>query len=161
MAARTVMRAKAVIKLSRLLVIVIVLFFAAAMVCIMTLWHGAKQGAGPTVSTAGTATAWRAPDTNQLSRSPEDELIRYGKRLVASTSFYFGPKGSIATLSNGMNCQNCHLEAGTRAYGNNYSAVFSTYPKFRERSGTVETIYKRINDCMERSLNGKSLDTGS
>jgi thiosulfate dehydrogenase len=43
----------------------------------------------------------------------------------------------------------------------NYGAVFSTYPKFRERSGSIETIYKRINDCMERSLNGRALDTNS
>jgi thiosulfate dehydrogenase len=45
--------------------------------------------------------------------------------------------------------------------GNNYSAVAATYPKFRERSGTVENIYKRINDCIERSLNGQKLDSNS
>jgi thiosulfate dehydrogenase len=56
-----------------------------------------------------------------------------------------------------MNCQNCHLEAGSKIWGNNYSAVFSTYPKYRPRSGRVEDIYKRINDCLERSLNGKPL----
>ncbi len=56
-----------------------------------------------------------------------------------------------------MNCQNCHLDAGTKPFGNNYSAVYSTYPKFRARSGTKETIEKRINDCFERSLNGKPL----
>jgi thiosulfate dehydrogenase len=58
-----------------------------------------------------------------------------------------------------MNCQNCHLDAGTKAYGNNFGMVASTYPKYRERSGSVESIYKRINDCMQRSLNGKALDT--
>ncbi len=58
-----------------------------------------------------------------------------------------------------MNCQNCHLDAGTRPWGNNYGAVASTYPKFRERSGTIENITKRVNDCFERSLNGKAIDT--
>jgi thiosulfate dehydrogenase len=58
-----------------------------------------------------------------------------------------------------MNCQNCHLDAGTRIFGNNYSAVASTYPKYRARSGASENIYKRVNDCFERSLNGKALDT--
>lgn len=94
-------------------------------------------------------------------KKAEAGLIQYGKSLVTNTSYYLGPKGTIAALSNGMNCQNCHLDAGTRLYGNNYSAVFSTYPKFRERSGTVENVYKRVNDCMERSLNGKVLDTDS
>src|SRR5258708_5294236 len=104
---------------------------------------------------------WQPPDSCDIPPGAEGDLIRYGENLVASTSRYLGPRGTIAALSNGMNCQNCHLEAGTRLYGNNYSAVFSTYPKFRERSGTVENIYKRVNDCIERSLNGKGLDTGS
>jgi thiosulfate dehydrogenase len=56
-----------------------------------------------------------------------------------------------------MNCQNCHLDAGTRPLGNNYSAVASTYPKFRARSGQEESVEKRVNDCFERSLNGELL----
>jgi thiosulfate dehydrogenase len=60
-----------------------------------------------------------------------------------------------------MNCQNCHLDGGTLPWANNYSAVVSTYPKFRDRSGSLETISKRVNDCFERSLNGKALDTSS
>ncbi|MFL5771708.1 MAG: c-type cytochrome, partial [Flavisolibacter sp.] len=105
---------------------------------------------------------WEAPDIEQLPFTREGTLIRYGKNLVANTSVYLGPKGTVARITNGMNCQNCHLEAGTKNWGNNYSAVFSTYPKFRERSGTIENIYKRVNDCIERSLNGKQgIDTTS
>ena len=58
-----------------------------------------------------------------------------------------------------MNCQNCHLDAGAKAFGNNYSAVASTYPQMRSRSGSLETIPKRVNDCFQRSLNGLPLDT--
>lgn len=104
---------------------------------------------------------WTAPDSSQIPFTGDGELIRYGRDLVANTSFYLGPKGKIAAITNGMNCQNCHLEAGTRLWGNNYSGVFSTYPKFRERSGTIENIYKRVNDCIERSLNGHPIDTNS
>lgn len=104
---------------------------------------------------------WIIPDSNRIESTPEGELIRYGKELVTNTAVYLGPKGKVAAISNGMNCQNCHLDAGTRSLGNNYSAVFSTYPKFRARSGTVETIYKRVNDCIERSLNGKPIDSSS
>jgi len=89
------------------------------------------------------------------------KLVIYGEELIAHTSKYLGPNGSMAHLTNGMNCQNCHLEAGTRPLGNNYSAVFSTYPKFRERSGRIESIYKRVSDCMERSLNGTAIDSNS
>jgi thiosulfate dehydrogenase len=102
---------------------------------------------------------WRMPDTATLGNSEEDKLIKYGRDLIARTSYYLGPKGTVAPISNGMNCQNCHLNAGTKIFGNNYSAVAPTYPKFRERSGGMEDIYKRVNDCLQRSLNGKALDT--
>jgi thiosulfate dehydrogenase len=102
---------------------------------------------------------WVSPDTTSIPHTPEGTLIRYGRELIANTSLYLGPKGTVAAISNGMNCQNCHLDAGTRPWGNNYSGVFSTYPKFRDRSGSIESIYKRINDCIQRSLNGQPLDT--
>ncbi len=63
--------------------------------------------------------------------------------------------------TNGMNCQNCHLEAGTKPWGNNYGGVFANYPQVRSRSGTLQSIYDRINDCFERSLNGQKLDTST
>ncbi|KXK29115.1 MAG: cytochrome c class I, partial [Bacteroidetes bacterium OLB12] len=77
------------------------------------------------------------------------------------TAAYLGPKGSVKAISNGLNCQNCHLDAGTKVFGNNYGSVAATYPKFRARSGQEEDIYKRVNDCFERSLNGKPLAVDS
>lgn len=108
-----------------------------------------------------TASLWEAPAESTIPKGIEGEEILYGKDLIANTAKYLGPKGSVAAISNGMNCQNCHNDAGKKPWGNNYSAVYSTYPKFRARSGTKETIVKRVNDCFERSLNGKPLDSTS
>jgi thiosulfate dehydrogenase len=106
--------------------------------------------------------AWVGSSANHIPVETENgNLIRYGYELIAHTSKYLGPKGTVQQTTNGMNCQNCHLEAGTKPWGLNYGSVYSSYPKFRERSGSLETIYKRVNDCMERSLNGKALDTNS
>ncbi len=104
---------------------------------------------------------WRAPDLSLIPQDETGQLIIYGRELIMHTSRYLGPHGSVMSMSNGMNCQNCHLDAGTKPYGNNYSAVASTYPKFRARSGKEENIEKRINDCFERSLNGQSLKVNS
>jgi thiosulfate dehydrogenase len=104
---------------------------------------------------------WSAPALTEIPLDESGKAILYGRDLIANTAKYLGPHGSVARVSNGMNCQNCHLDAGTRLYGNNYSAVASTYPKFRERSGRTENIYKRVNDCFERSLNGHALDSTS
>lgn len=101
---------------------------------------------------------WQAPNESSLANNSKKDLILYGKDIIANTANYFGPAGKVKrNMINGMNCQNCHLDAGTRVFGNNYSAVASTYPKYRARSGAIEDIYKRINDCFERSLNGKAL----
>ncbi len=106
---------------------------------------------------------WIAPSlfSDNLTSGEQRKMVMYGQDLIANTSRYLGPHGSVKQISNGMNCQNCHLSAGTRPWGNNYGAVASTYPKFRERSGTIENVSKRVNDCIERSLNGKALDTAS
>ncbi|RYY31132.1 MAG: c-type cytochrome [Chitinophagaceae bacterium] len=130
---------------------------------IVNLLSAQKNSSALTIKDPHSAepTAWQPPDTSQIPASAEGDLIRYGRSLVAKTSYYLGPKGKVTRISNGMNCQNCHLDAGTRIWGNNFSAVYSTYPQFRARSGTVESVYKRVNDCLERSLNGRKLDTSS
>lgn len=105
-----------------------------------TLWHG-----------------W-----NKYQIPEKDTLVRYGRQLIENTSYYLGPKGTVMQIANGMNCQNCHVDGGTVPWGNNYSAVASTYPLFRARSGGLETIVKRVSDCMERSLNAeKAVDSNS
>jgi thiosulfate dehydrogenase len=104
---------------------------------------------------------WVAPDLTLEKDKALQKTLLYGQQLIQNTSIYLGPKGTVAQITNGMNCQNCHLNAGTQPWGNNYSAVNANYPKFRARSGTVETVFKRISDCFERSLNGKALDSTS
>jgi thiosulfate dehydrogenase len=104
---------------------------------------------------------WERPDSTRIPLTPEGDLIRYGYELIAHTARYLGPQGKVRVISNGMNCQNCHLKGGTKAFGNNFSAVVSTYPKFRTRSGKLESMEKRVNDCLERSLNGSKLDDES
>jgi thiosulfate dehydrogenase len=106
---------------------------------------------------------WVAPSlhVDATLQGDERKLVIYGQDLITHTALYFGPKGSIASITNGLNCQNCHLQAGAQPWGNNYGAVAATYPKFRDRSGSIETIPKRVNDCFERSLNGQTIDTNS
>ncbi|NSL90833.1 c-type cytochrome [Chitinophaga sp. Mgbs1] len=88
-------------------------------------------------------------------------LVQYGYELIANTAAYLGPEGSIAKLSNGMNCQNCHLQGGVVPFGNNFGKVFATYPQYRARNNGIQDIPQRITDCFERSLNGHAPDTGS
>ena len=102
---------------------------------------------------------WKAPGERTIPAGKLGAMIRYGRELLAHTSNYLGPKGSVAQLSNGMNCQNCHLDGGTRLFGNNYANFIASYPKMSNRSGRVEPATERIAECFERSLAGQVPDT--
>lgn len=141
----------------------VILFLIIGVVVAIELTNNFKKNDGIATMPQPVDSTWVAPGlySDQVTTGKERAMIIYGQELIANTATYLGPHGSVSQISNGMNCQNCHLDAGTRPWGNNYSAVASTYPKFRARSGTIENIYKRVNDCFERSLNGQALDTNS
>ncbi len=124
-------------------------------------WFRSSEATPSITTITVNADVWRAPDISQIPHDENGKLIEYGRELIAHTAQYLGPNGSVMAMSNGMNCQNCHLDAGTKPFGNNYSAVASNYPKVRARSGKEESIERRVNDCFERSLNGKTLEDNS
>lgn len=66
---------------------------------------------------------WKPPDIAMVSEKEKVEELAYGRELIMNTAKYLGPGGSVMRVSNGMNCQNCHLEGGTKIFGNNYAAV--------------------------------------
>ncbi len=101
------------------------------------------------------------PDTNKIPSTPQGDLIKYGRSLITNTSYYYGPAGTLQKLSNGLNCENCHLDAGTKLFGNNFYMVANGYPRYKERSGAMESIEKKVEDCFERSMNGKIIDSNS
>jgi thiosulfate dehydrogenase len=147
-----------------IITLVIVLFFALYLYS-NTSWFKKNNSIDPSYIEAEkqvklqyeVAQFWIPKDIELISDSIQKQKVVYGKELIAHTSVYLGPKGSVKQITNGMNCNNCHLDAGTKPWGNNYGSVYSMYPKMRARSGQIEDLFKRINDCMERSLNGKPL----
>ena len=63
------------------------------------------------------------PLLNNLPASTKKSLLIYGRELIINTAAYLRPHGSVASISNGKNCGNCHLEAGTRNNANAYVKV--------------------------------------
>lgn len=153
--------------INKLLFIIIVLVITIVAIPFILYYEGppgkpATDAAAPSTTLKTDAgNYWTAPDISTISDAKQKEQVSYGRDLIMHTALYLGPNGSVMQISNGMNCQNCHLQAGTAVFGNNYGSVASLYPKFRARSGGVEDIYKRVNDCIERSLNGKALEKSS
>lgn len=101
---------------------------------------------------------WTAPDSTHIPTDLLGELITYGRDLIAHTAYYIGPEGTVnKNLKNKMNCTNCHLDNGTRPFGNNFFLSHKIYPQYRARENKVLSLADRVNNCIERPHSGTPL----
>ena len=88
----------------------------------------------------------------------------YGRRLIAQTAEFLGPDSPDAErryTSSRLNCGSCHLLAGNEPGTLTLLQVTEHYPRFSGRVGASTDIEERINECMQRSMNGKPLPMDS
>lgn len=100
--------------------------------------------------------AFRVPNFDDI---PDDHLgqsIQRGKNYLENT-YETLPKFVGAK----MNCTNCHLASGTTKFAGPWVGITARFPQYRSRSAKVDTLVDRVNDCFERSLNGKRLPENS
>ena len=96
------------------------------------------------------------PPKTALPTGPLGDAIRYGQSLVTNTRTV-----ASAFVGNGLNCSNCHLDAGRVAYAAPLAGLTGVFPEYRARRGSVESLAERIDDCFVRSMNGKALPPDS
>ncbi|HUQ20311.1 MAG TPA: c-type cytochrome [Gemmatimonadaceae bacterium] len=82
--------------------------------------------------------------------------IRRGKALIHSTKDSL-PRYVGARLT----CANCHVQDGTVADAMPLVGAYSRFPQYRARSGEVDLLEDRVNDCFQRSMNGKAIPVKS
>lgn len=124
--------------------------------------HGQKAGLSAMLGTLAivTAPAWSqpqsvpmpVPDEASVPKGPLGDAIRRGKVLLTDTH-----KQLPANVGNGLNCTSCHLNAGTAAYASPWIGLAGAFPEYRSRSGKIISLQERVNDCFQRSMNGKPL----
>jgi thiosulfate dehydrogenase len=93
-----------------------------------------------------------APAEETIPGGPIGDAIRYGMKVVTGTRTY-----ARAYVGNGLNCSSCHLDAGRKAYASPWVGVWGVFPEYRSRNGKVIALQDRVNDCFQRSMNGKLL----
>lgn len=64
-------------------------------------------------------------------------------------------------VGNGLSCSSCHLDAGRQPHAFPLVGVYARYPEYRRRNDAVQTMEERLDDCFERSMNGKALPADS
>ena len=95
-----------------------------------------------------------SPDT--IPGTQLGEQIRLGYQIVVNTQEY-----ADAYVGNRLNCTNCHLDAGLNPNAASFVGLAAVYPEYRPRSARVNTLADRVNECFERSLNGRALPPDS
>ncbi len=106
-------------------------------------WNAAAQSAAPAMAVPAEAT---------IPAGPKGLAIQNGRKLLTQTRQML-PKN----VGNGLNCTSCHLAGGTTANASPWVGIWGVFPEYRSRSGKVISLQERVNDCFERSMNGKAL----
>ena len=101
---------------------------------------------------SGEAAGLRAPPDSEIPAGALGVSIRRGRALLRDT------RDSLPDhVGSDLRCFSCHLGEGAQVNAIPFSGVYSRFPEFRPRNGRVNLLEDRINDCFERSLNGKAL----
>jgi thiosulfate dehydrogenase len=115
-----------------------------------SLWSG-KPRAQP---------AWSVPEVYALPDDAFGKAVRRGRNLIIRTSSLIGPDAADPAMrygGNGLDCQSCHLHAGTQRFGLPLAGIWGLFPLYVARENEVRTLEDRINGCMQRSMNGRTL----
>jgi thiosulfate dehydrogenase len=98
----------------------------------------------------------RAPADSEI---PYDEVglaVRRGLALMVATR-----ESLPENVGNRLRCVSCHPDEGRRPNAMPWVGVYGRFPQYRTRAGRVDVIEDRINDCFERSMNGRRLASDS
>ena len=112
------------------------------------LTHAQGQPAAPQA-----AAQFNSQEQGSIPAGPMGEAIRYGRQVLTQTQVVARAYVPIAAL----NCTSCHLDEGRTLYAAPWVGIWGVFPEYRTRNAEVNALQDRINDCFERSLNGKPL----
>lgn len=123
---------------------------------------GSSDAASPTAPANSGAERPRPP--RPVTDVPAHATEEYGRRLVAQTVELLGPDhpDPARRYSGGrLNCASCHLATGTDPGTLALLQTAEHYPRFSGRAGNMTDVEDRINECMQRSMNGTPLPLDS
>ena len=96
------------------------------------------------------------PSPDSIPGGQGGEEIRLGYQLIVHTQEF-----ATSYVGNSLTCANCHLDGGLDPNSASYVGLSRVYPEYRARLGRMVTLADRINECFERSLNGKPIPQDS
>ena len=116
----------------------------------------------PSTAVDGFQGTWIKPLESSIPSGAQGDMIRYGKTLLTDTYNTLGGGSDFMPPHSGNNlsCSSCHLDEGTAAYAGPWAVVALVYANpgiYTAREGLNRNREKRINGCLERSMDGVAL----
>ncbi len=106
---------------------------------------------------AGQATKQRVPFRVPSEVELKDSVYRTS--ALRGRAILLGTRDSLPhNVGNSLRCASCHIDGGLRRDAMPWVGSYARFPQYRPRSGKVDLIEDRINDCFRRSMNGRALD---
>jgi len=105
-----------------------------------------------------------APDEPGTAAPLAFATEEYGRRLLRETPELIGqdhPDPERRITGNGLACASCHIDIGAEPGTLTLLQTTEHYPRFSGRQNAMTDIEDRINECMQRSMNGKPLPMDS
>lgn len=96
-------------------------------------------------------TAFTPPPDSAIPDNQFGELVRQGRDIFTDTQKY-----AKQYVGNGLNCENCHLDAGRRANSGPLWAAYVRYPRYRSKNHKVNSFADRLQGCFRFSMDGKA-----
>ncbi len=106
----------------------------------------------PAVEQGQVSQWWNPPAFEDIPRDPNGGAIWLGYEIVTDTQ-----QRARDYVGNTLNCRSCHLQGGLVPFAGPFVGAYTAFPEYRARNGKINTLEIRINDCFERSMNGKAL----
>lgn len=128
----------------------------ATMVLLGGCLGSSREAAPPSQSATPIDEVFTPPSPETIPGDQRGEQIRLGYEIVVRTQEYAKPY-----IGNALNCTNCHLDTGLDPNAASFVGLSRLYPEYRARMACVVSLADRINECVERSLNGTALPPDS
>ena len=109
-----------------------------------------SASARPAAATPAT-TAFSPPPESAIPEGPFGDMVRQGREIFLHTG-----KNASAYVGNGLNCVNCHLDAGRLANSAPLWGAYVMYPQYRSKNKHVNSYGERLQGCFRFSMNGKA-----
>jgi thiosulfate dehydrogenase len=106
-------------------------------------------GGGGNAQSAPAPQAAASFDPSAVPTGSVGALVLYGRELIVNTRKHLKPY-----VTANMDCQACHVNAGTKARGGTFVGIAAQFPQWNKRAKRVISLQDRLAECFLYSMNG-------